>query len=212
MQNQYDDEFEDVPSPFRKSTAASRMAAQPKGNLFSRPLGTAPSEAPTITEAPTRRSPARPDQLDFMPQRRVATTPQVEYLDEEEEDEEEEEVVERRPARVKSAKPKNKNKEDLLPRIGWAIIGVLMLRLVFMERGVIDYVGMNGKITERETELARVQAENDSISAEIRRITLDKSYQRQITKEILGVIAADEFLILFAGESSETPAEVDRQL
>lgn len=147
-----------------------------------------------------------------MPQRRVATTPQVEYLDEEEDDEEEEEVVERRPARVKAAKPKNKNKEDLLPRIGWVIIGALMLRLVFMERGVIDYVGMNGKITERETELARVQAENDSISSEIRRISLDKSYQRQITKEILGVIAADEFLILFAGESSETPAEVDRQL
>jgi cell division protein FtsB len=149
--------------------------------------------------------------MDFSPQRRMATTPQVEYL-EDEEDEEEEEEIEKRPARIRQPKPKAKNKVDLLPRVGWAIVALCMLRLVFMERGVIDYVGMDKKIAERQTELARVQKENDEIGTEIRRITLDKSYQRQLAKEILGVIAADEFLILFAGESSETLSEADRPL
>ncbi|MFP5491713.1 MAG: FtsB family cell division protein [Bacteriovoracia bacterium] len=211
MQNQYEDEFEEVPSPFRKS--AVRTRATSNGNLFSRPLGTTPSEAPTILETPTRKSPARPEQMDFTPQRRMATTPQVEYLeDEDEEDEEEEEEIEKRPARIRQPKPKAKNKVDLLPRVGWAIVALCMLRLVFMERGVIDYVGMDKKIAERQTELVRVQKENDEIGTEIRRITLDKSYQRQLAKEILGVIAADEFLILFAGESSETLSEADRPL
>ncbi len=208
MQNQYEDEFEEVPSPFRKSAVRSRPTSN--GNLFSRPLGTTPSEAPTILETPTRKSPARPEQMDFSPQRRMATTPQVEYLEDEEDEEEEE--YDKRPARIRQPKAKAKQKVDLLPRIGWAIVALCMLRLVFMERGVIDYVGMDNKIKERETELARVQKENDEIGTEIRRITLDKSYQRQLAKEILGVIAADEFLILFAGESSETLSEADRPL
>ena len=208
MQNQYEDEFEEVPSPFRKSAVRSRPTSN--GNLFSRPLGTTPSEAPTILETPTRKSPARPEQMDFSPQRRMATTPQVEYLEDEEDEEEEE--YDKRPARIRQPKAKAKQKVDLLPRIGWAIVALCMLRLVFMERGGIDYVGMDNKIKERETELARVQKENDEIGTEIRRITLDKSYQRQLAKEILGVIAADEFLILFAGESSETLSEADRPL
>lgn len=212
------DEYEDVPSPFRKKTAARPPRnSTTRSNMFSRPMGTAPSEAPTVVEPVTRRTPGRPEQTEFLnPRRRNAAAPSIDYLDEEveeEEIEEEEEVTERRVTVAKPrAKVKVKPKVDLLPRIGWGIVGLLMLRLIFMERGVIDYMGMDGKIKDSEHELSRVKSENAEIGTEIRRISLDKSYQRQLAKEHLGVIAADEFLILFAGESAETESEAGRPL
>lgn len=213
------EEFEDVPSPFRKKTAArpARPTTATRGNMFSRPMGTAPSEAPTVVEEVTRRTPGRPEQTEFLnPRRRNVAAPSIDYLDEEveeEEVEEEEEVTERRVTVAKPrAKTKVKPKVDLLPRIGWGIVGVLMLRLIFMERGVIDYMGMDGKIKDSEQELSRVKNENKEIGTEIRRISLDKTYQRQLAKEHLGVIAADEFLILFAGEAAENENEADRPL
>ncbi len=214
-----DEEFEDVPSPFRKKAAVrpTRTTTNTRGNMFSRPMGTAPSEAPTVVEQVTRRNPGRAEQTEFLnPRRRNAAAPSIDYLDEdqdEEEIEEEEEVTERRVTIAKPrAKAKVKPKVDLLPRIGWAIVGILMLRVVFMERGVIDYMGMNGKIKDSQHELSRVKNENQDIGKEIRRISLDKTYQRQLAKEHLGVIAADEFLILFAGEAAETENEAGRPL
>ena len=215
------EDFEDVPSPFRKSAVRNTTTTKtpPRSNMFSRPMGTAPTEAPTVVENVTRRSPARPEQTDFLEsRRRPVNTPQIDYLEEEEieedeiEEDEDEEVVERRVVKAKPRAPKVKPKVDLLPRIGWGIVALCFLRLIFMERGVIDYLGMDGRIKDGEQELSRIKAENTEIEGEIRRISLDKSYQRQLAKEHLGVIAADEFLILFAGESEETGAEADRRL
>ncbi len=216
VQNDFDDEYEEVPSPFQKTTTL-RKNLSGHTNLFSRPIGVVPSEAPTIS-TPSRRSVARPEQTDFLAPKRVKSAPQIEYLEEiEDEDEiDEEQEEETLPAKRAPAKPrvkaKSKGKVDYLPRVGWAIVLMCMLRLVFMERGVLAYMQMDGQIEAKQQEITRVQRENDDIGKEIRRITLDKSYQRQIAKEILGVIAADEFLILFAGESSESPSEADHQL
>jgi cell division protein FtsB len=198
--NHSNDEFEDVPSPFRKTTTRSKM--------FARPLGTVPSEAPVL---PLREQP------DFVaPKRRAVSVPQVEYLDDiedEDDDVEEDEVVENRPAKPRTKpKVKAKSKANLLPRIGWAIVGFLLLRLVFMERGVVQYWQMSGTIGEHEQELLRVRKENAAIASEIKRIEFDKGYQRFLAKEHLGVIAADEFLILFAGEDSGTQSGADRRL
>ena len=41
---------------------------------------------------------------------------------------------------------------------------------------------------------------------------MDKAYQKQLAKEHLGVIAADEFLILFAGEVPESGTPEDRNI
>jgi cell division protein FtsB len=206
----YDDEFEEVPSPFQKTAVRNKPSQR---NIFSRPLGTTPSEAPTVVEEPTRRSPGRPEQTDFLTARRhKSSVPQVDYLDDEEVEDEEEEVEERRVVVRSKPKVKAKAKVDYLPRIGWAIVAMAMLRLIFMDRGVIDYVSMDGKLTDRGQELTRVENENKEIGSEIQRISLDKTYQRQLTKEHLGVIAADEFLILFAGESQESESEADRPL
>lgn len=214
MQTHFDDDFEEVESPFQKSKTTTRKRSS---HLFQRPLNSTPSEAPTVVDSPRRRFLDEHEEQEIIRPRARRATPQVEYIEEtEEEDEieedEEEEIQQRLP--VKRAKPKLKPKKniDTFSRVGWGIVGLLVLRLIFMERGVIDYLGMNSRLNEKKEEIAHIEKENTQINQEIRRLTLDKSYQRQITKETLGVIAADEFLILFAGESEETQNAADRPL
>lgn len=214
MQTHFDDDFEEVESPFQKSKTTTRKRSS---HLFQRPLNSTPSEAPTVVDSPRRRFLDEHEEQEIIRPRARRATPQVEYIEEtEEEDEieedEEEEIQHRLP--VKRAKPKLKPKKniDTFSRVGWGIVGLLVLRLIFMERGVIDYLGMNSRLNEKKEEIAHIEKENTQINQEIRRLTLDKSYQRQITKETLGVIAADEFLILFAGESEETQNAADRPL
>ncbi len=212
MQTHFDDDFEEVESPFQKSKTTTRKRSS---HLFQRPLNSTPSEAPTVVDSPRRRFLDEQEEQEIIRPRARRAAPQVEYIEEtedEDEAEEEEEIQQRLP--VKRAKPKIKAKKeiDTFSRVGWGIVGLLVLRLIFMERGVIDYLGMNSRLNEKKEEISHIEKENSQISQEIRRLTLDKSYQRQITKETLGVIAADEFLILFAGESEETQNEADRPL
>ena len=119
------------------------------------------------------------------------------------------EIVEKRPARTtsSSSKKKSKLKKNLLSKIGWSVIGLLVLRLICMDRGVWDYFSTEGVIKEKQNELSSINRENGELKTEISRIQVDKNFQRQLAKEHLGVIAADEFLILFAGESGETATE-----
>lgn len=213
MQTHFDDDFEEVESPFQKSKTTTRKRSS---HLFQRPLNSTPSEAPTVVDSPRRRFLDEQEEQEIIRPRARRAAPQVEYMEEseeeDEEEDEEEEVQQRLP--VKRAKPKLKPKKniDTFARVGWGIVGLLVLRLIFMERGVIDYIGMNSRLNEKKDDITHLEKENSQINQEIRRLTLDKSYQRQITKETLGVIAADEFLILFAGESEETQNEADRPL
>jgi cell division protein FtsB len=76
-----------------------------------------------------------------------------------------------------------------------------------MDRGVWDYFATEGDIREKQRELKSIQDENKSLKTEISRIQLDKNFQRQLAKEHLGVIAADEFLVLFAGETQDSSSD-----
>jgi cell division protein FtsB len=206
MNESNQDDFEEVESPFapRSVKAAPRERLRNRKNVFNRPFATDSSIAPAVFETTsTRRSVGHPDQSEMIERRSssLAQT-QIDYLDEEEEDEEEE-VVERRPARISSSR-KTKAKKNILPKIGWVMIGLLVLRLICMDRGVWDYFATEKVIKEKQEELRDINTENRELKAEINRISLDKNYQRQLAKEHLGVIAVDEFLILFAGESSES--------
>jgi len=213
VQTHFEDDFEEVESPFQKSKTTTRKRSS---HLFQRPLNSTPSEAPTVVDSPRRRFLDEHEEQEILKPRARRATPQVEYIEEfeeeEEEEDEEEEVQQRLPVRRAKPKMKPKKNVDTFTRVGWGLIGLLVLRLIFMERGVIDYLGMNSRLNEKQKEITRLEKENSEINQEIRRLTLDKSYQRQITKETLGVIAADEFLILFAGESEETQNAADRPL
>lgn len=200
------EEYEEVESPYAtKSADKSRLRA--RKNVFNRPFAADPSVAPAVFETTargetTRRSIGHPDHTDINHHRSSELSQtEIEYLDEEIEEEEE---VEKRPVRSSpSAKKKEKNKKNLLTRAAWSVIGLLVLRLIFMDRGVWDYFTTEHSIKEKKQELSSIQKENRDIKAEIEKIGLDKNYQRQLAKEHLGVIAVDEFLVLFAGEVPE---------
>lgn len=203
------DEYEEVESPFARPTDKSpRDRLRTRKNVFNRPFATESTSAPVILEtSSTRRSVGHPDMTDLIEHRQsdLAET-EIDYLEEEEE----EVVVEKRPSVRSSSKKRTKSKQNLLTKIGWSVVGLLVLRLIFMDRGVWDYFATENAIQEKHDELESIQVENKELKTEIVRIQSDRGYQRQLAKEHLGVIAADEFLILFAGESNETSTETDR--
>lgn len=198
------EEYEEVESPFAaKSPEKSRLRT--RKNVFNRPFSADPSVAPAVFETSARRSIGHPDHTDLIEHRTsdLAQT-EIDYLEESPE-EEEEEVVEKRPSKTStSSRKKDKTKKNIVARVAWAAVGLLVLRLIFMDRGVWDYFATEKSIREQQDELRTIQKENKELRAEIERIQLDRNYQKQLAKEHLGVIAVDEFLILFAGESNES--------
>lgn len=208
------DEYEEVESPYAAKSApdtASRERLRTRKNVFNRPFATQSGAAPLIVEAKsTRRSIAHADMAEMLDHRQSdLSQTEIEYLDEEDEEEEE---VEKRPAIRSTSKKNVKNKKNLLPKIAWSVVGLLVLRLICMDRGVWDYFATEGDIREKQSELKSIQMENKSLKSEITKIQVDKNYQRYLAKDHLGVIAADEFLILFAGESSDVTEETNNKL
>ena len=204
------DNYEEVESPF-----ASRSTEKPishdrlrtRKNVFNRPFATETSTVPLIVETKsTRKSIGQVDMADHFEHRQndLAGT-EIAYLDEDEDEDEEE--IERHPVVRASSKKNAKTKKNLLPKIAWSVVGLLVMRLICMDRGVWDYFATESNIREKQNELKSFQTENKALKTEISRIQLDKNYQRYLAKDHLGVIAADEFLILFAGESDEDTKE-----
>lgn len=206
------DEYEEVESPFAARSSdnktASRDRLRTRKNVFNRPFATEATSAPLIVETKsTRRSIGHPDTTEMLDHRETdLTETEIEYLENEEEEYEEE--VEKRPSVRSSTKKAAKAKKNILPKIGWSVVALLVLRLICMDRGVWDYFSTEGDIREKQKELRDIRKENIELKTEITRIQTDKPYQRFLAKEHLGVIAADEFLILFAGESPEDEVKV----
>lgn len=209
------DEYEESDTQFEsKKGTKTASKLRTRKNVFNRPFGADTTKAPTYIETvATRRSVGHADSTDLIEHRssELDSAP-IEYLDEDfEYEEEEEEVVEKRPARrtQTNTKKKTKLKKNLLVKAGWSVIGLLVLRLIFMDRGVWDYFATENAIKNKKQELSEIHKENASLKTEIAKIQVDKNFQRQLAKEHLGVIAADEFLILFAGENAESSTAED---
>lgn len=200
------EEYEEVESPFAPQsnrTTTTRSSLRNKKAVFNRPFAAESSTPPAVFETTSRRKAvAHPDETDLIQHRSSELAEaDIDYLDGDEEEE-----VETRPAKVTPrAAKKPKVRKNILAKIGWAVIGLLVLRLICMDRGVWDYFATEGSIREKKNELKTIQEENKSLRTEIVKIQSDRNYQRQLAKEHLGVIAADEFLILFAGETPDSP-------
>jgi cell division protein FtsB len=83
---------------------------------------------------------------------------------------------------------------------GWIFCFILVVRLLFAANGTWDYYKMDRVLAGREAELADIKAKNGELVREMERIRKDGTYQRQLARNALGVIAVDEFLVLFAKE------------
>ena len=86
-------------------------------------------------------------------------------------------------------------------KVGWLICAVLFLRLIFMDSGVIDYYDMENTLEKSEYQLELIKEENAELVKDIHEIKTNHRYQKKLAREHLGVIAKDEYLILFAKDS-----------
>jgi cell division protein FtsB len=84
----------------------------------------------------------------------------------------------------------------------WAFCGVLMLRLIFSEGGVIDYYSSHSVFKDKIYEHKSIIKENVALVAEIQKIKSNGKYQKKLVRDNLGFIGRDEFLILFPKENS----------
>lgn len=104
-------------------------------------------------------------------------------------------------AKIKKKKKKKTNPKSLnewLVFFGWGFNFFLLIRLVFSTNGVIDYYSMEQTLGEVRERIENLKSENVSMASEIKKIKTNSSYQKKLAREHLGVIAKDEYLVLFA--------------
>ena len=83
-------------------------------------------------------------------------------------------------------------------KLGWLMCFALVVRLFMMEGGVADYYSMDQALIEKNKELDSLRLENAELVKEIHKIRTSPQYQKQLAREHLGVIAKDEYLVLFS--------------
>ena len=103
--------------------------------------------------------------------------------------------------------PKKKKRKSLSSfewtwnKVGWIFCAGLVLRLFLMESGVIDYHHMNQTLNKKQKDLESLRIENAGLIKEIHKIRTSPSYQKKLARDHLGVIAKDEYLVLFGKDS-----------
>jgi cell division protein FtsB len=88
----------------------------------------------------------------------------------------------------------------IILRLLWAAVAALLVRMVFMDRGLLDLYNKHQNLEFKRFQIESLAIENNRIKQEIIKLKSDRGYQKKITREHLGVIAADEYLIQFARE------------
>ena len=82
----------------------------------------------------------------------------------------------------------------------WLVCGLLALRLLFADRGVIDYYRELGHLEQQQKTLKQYQQANLALAQEVKRLKTDERYQRKMVRDHLGHVAADEFVVAFRKE------------
>jgi cell division protein FtsB len=77
---------------------------------------------------------------------------------------------------------------------------ILLMRLMFAERGLLEYARAEKSLTQRNIILTQLRSENLSLQQEISKIKNNSKYQKKLARDNLGLIEADEYLVLFAKE------------
>lgn len=98
--------------------------------------------------------------------------------------------------RKRSAK-KSKFQFSLDMAIG-IVFFIITVNLFFTSGGIIDLIQSKGRIMEGEKYLSTLEAENDKIRDEIRKLQHNSSYQKKIAREHLGAIEKDEYIVIFS--------------
>lgn len=139
----------------------------------------------------TRRTVAKPETVEFEPiQRRTAAKTKaltkVSYR-------------KTTPARKKATVKISVSEkwQNIFTKIMWAFCGLLLLRLIFSNGGVVDYYSRLGQLKQKNIEYGKIIKQNKDIIAEIKKIKSNPGYQKKLVRDNLGLIAADEYLVVF---------------
>lgn len=132
------------------------------------------------------------DEVDFIEplnRRKKTTGPKVNYV---------------KPLQKKSAKSRRNHSSFKIDwtwnKFGWLICAALVVRLVAMEGGILDFNSMDNALIEKQETLESLRLENASLVSEIHKIKTSPRYQKQMAREHLGVIAKDEYLVIFSSD------------
>ncbi len=99
-----------------------------------------------------------------------------------------------------------------LVRAGMLLILLgLLIRIVFMNGGIIELQSKKSELKNKFETLQNIKKENIALKVEIDKIQNDKSYQKKLARDHLGFISEDEHLILFESDLSDSSKEVDPQ-
>lgn len=86
---------------------------------------------------------------------------------------------------------------DYILKAGWIFCFFILLRLLFADRGVMEYYSRMELLQKNNMGLKQLLQENIALSENIIAIQYDKTYQKKLVRDHLGFISKDEFLILF---------------
>jgi cell division protein FtsB len=171
---------------FERSKERTPLKSQKKPNR--REFAKSPFDEDDVLVAPKRRPVGRPEDIAFeVPvDRKIKKAPaKVNY----------------NARKAGQANRISKKKKGItFIKVGWAIIALLLVRLIFVERGIIDYVSKNESITEKKLLIEKLRSEKTQLEENIIKIRKDKNFQKSLLRDHLGVISRDEYLILFAQE------------
>ena len=141
---------------------------------------------------------------------RVDKADKQEKSQEKSQDNFQEKFQEKRPRPVESLVEKELplflDKQKWMSKIhqGFWVLGLfLLLRLIFSNRGILDYYNMDILLQNKTSHWQSIHIENQELRKEIVRLHKDPLWQKKITKEHLGVISSEEFVILFAQEKPQ---------
>lgn len=104
--------------------------------------------------------------------------------------------------RASSSSTSSLKSMPLSKKIYWGVLCLMFLRLVFMDNGLIDYINMERTLKHKQQEYLSITKENHDLVEEINLIKTNRPYQKKIARDHLGVIAPDEYLVLFARENT----------
>ena len=87
----------------------------------------------------------------------------------------------------------------------WLFCFFLIFRLLFAERGVIEYYQRTDIYEKQVKNLDSIILDNKNTEIEIEKIKSNSSYQKKLIRDHLGFISKDEYLILFQRDQGNLP-------
>ncbi len=81
-------------------------------------------------------------------------------------------------------------------KVMWIFSLILFLRLIFVERGILEFYFRRQRVQEKIEVYDKQVATNKKLKKEIERIERDVTYQKSLVRNNLGFIADDEYIIV----------------